>query len=65
MNIVNKWIHDGGDHKTKKQRRYIIAGVCLGAAVLCTLAAPIGLVGTVIFGVIGAVKIKNALTDKS
>lgn len=65
MNAINDWIRAGDTHKGKKQRRLIIAGACFTGAALCTLAAPVGLVGTAILGAIGAVKIKNALTDNT
>lgn len=65
MNFVNDWIRDGGDHKSKKQRRLIIAGACFTGAALGLLAFPIGLVATVPLALIGAVKIKNALTDNT
>jgi len=64
-NPVNDWIRAGGDHDGKKKRRLIVAGVCGGLAALCALAAPIGLIGTVVFGAIAVIKIKNAATDES
>lgn len=65
MNFVNDWIRDGETHSGKKKRRLIIAGVCFGGAVLGLLAFPIGLVVTIPLALIGVVKVKNALTDKT
>ena len=65
MNFVNDWIRDGETHKSKKKRRLIIASACFAGAALGLLAFPIGLVATIPLGIIGVVKIKNAVTDNS
>lgn len=64
-NFVNKWIREGGAPDEKKKRRLIVAGACFVGAAVCALAAPIGLVGTVVLAGIGIIKLKNAATDES
>ncbi len=65
INFVNAWIRAGKTPEKKRQRRLIVAGVCVAAAIGCAFAFPVGLIGTFIFGGIALVKFKNAATDET